>query len=377
MKNALSRQRSRTTFRPRLEPLEARLTPTTYTVSSLADSGTGSLRAAITSVNENAGISADEIDFSVAGVIQLTSGALPAITNTVKIDGTTAPNFMNAPLVEIDNNGFAGLTLSGSNSSLISLSIVNANGSGVTLEGNTITVVGNYIGLALDGSVAANTGNGISVFSNNNTIGGTAAGAGNVISGNSLNGILVENPTTSGTVIQGNFIGTNVAGSAALGNLLSGVLLQTPGAATIGGSTAGAGNVISGNMNDGVEINGLLTPPELGSLSNVGTGSLLAGTYFYVVTATAAQGETTASNEQTIALANPGSVNINWATVPGATSYKIYRGTAAGQENVLVATVFSPATTFSDSGAATTPSTPPLSNTAVLTGLAPSTVRAT
>ncbi len=130
MKNTVSRRRSRTPFRPRLESLETRLTPTTYTVSSLADSGAGSLRAAITSVN--ADTTPDVIDFSVAGVIQLTSGALPAITNTVNIDGTTAPGFTNAPVVEIDNNGFAGLTttLSGFNSTLASLSIVNASAPG-------------------------------------------------------------------------------------------------------------------------------------------------------------------------------------------------------------------------------------------------------
>src|SRR6266567_5446080 len=122
MKNTVSRRRSRTTFRPCLESLETRLTPTTYTVSSLADSGAGSLRAAITSANADS--TADEIDFSVAGVIQLTSGALPAINNTVKIDGTTAPGFAGAPVVEIDNNGFAGLTNNAAFSTIASLSIV-------------------------------------------------------------------------------------------------------------------------------------------------------------------------------------------------------------------------------------------------------------
>src|SRR3954452_19198153 len=118
MKNTFPRRRSRATFRPRLESLETRLTPTTYTVSSLADTGDGSLRAAITSAN--ADTTADEIDFSIAGVVKLTSGALPAISTTVKINGASAPGFFNAPLVEIDNNGFAGLTLQGYNSVLAS-----------------------------------------------------------------------------------------------------------------------------------------------------------------------------------------------------------------------------------------------------------------
>ncbi|HEV8060211.1 MAG TPA: DUF4214 domain-containing protein [Gemmataceae bacterium] len=372
MKNTVSRQRSRTTSRPLLESLETRLTPTTYTVSSLADSGPGTLRAAITSVD--ADTTPDGIDFSVAGVIQLTSGPLPAITNTVTIDGTTAPGFSSSPVVEINNNGFAGLTISGSSSSLVSLSVVNASGSGVTLEGSAAVLVGNYIGLALDGSAAGNQGDGIAVFNSVATIGGTAAGAGNVISGNALNGIVVQDPSTSGTVIEGNFIGTNAAGTAAIANQQSGVLVQTAGATTIGGLTSGTGNVISGNQNDGIQINGLLTPPQLAPLANGGTGLLAAGAYYYVVTATTPPGETTASNEQTITLPSTGAVNLDWSEVGGATSYKIYRGTAAGQENVLVATVYAPATTFTDTGSPTTAGTSPLTSTAVLTNLAPSTI---
>src|SRR5882757_2506573 len=151
MKNTFPRRRSRTTFRPRLESLETRLTPATFTVSSVADSGEGSLRAAITSVN--ADTTPDEIDFSVAGVIQLTSAALPTITNSVKINGKSAPGFTGVPLVEIDNHGFAGLVVVAPNSTLAALSIVNANGPGVSLEGGGDSIVGSYVGLALDKTV--------------------------------------------------------------------------------------------------------------------------------------------------------------------------------------------------------------------------------
>ncbi len=245
---------TRTTFRPRLEALETRLTPTTFTVSSLADSGDGSLRAAITSVNSDT--SADEIDFSVAGVIQLTSGALPVITNTVKIDGSTAPGFAGAPVVEIDNNGFAGLTLSGANSTLASLSIVNANGAGVTLamigsypSGASITVVGNYIGLALDGSIAANTSAGLLVKSLGDIIGGTASADRNVISGNGGDGIQIYYQGT----IQGNFIGTDPTGQSAAPNQGSGITTFGDGS-LIGGTSAGAGNTIAFNTQSGVAI---------------------------------------------------------------------------------------------------------------------------
>src|SRR5258708_5901975 len=177
MKNTVSRWRSRTTFRPRLESLETRLTPATFTVSSLADSGAGSLRAAITSVNGDT--TADEIDFSVAGVIKLTSGFLPAITNTVKINGTTAPGFTTAPVVELNANGLGlGLVFDADLCTLQALSIVNAANNGVELDGDSITVVGNYIGIALDGSVAGNRGLGLIVglsnLSQHDTIGGTA-----------------------------------------------------------------------------------------------------------------------------------------------------------------------------------------------------------
>ena len=279
MKKTTHRRRSRLTLRPCLESLETRLVPTTFTVATWADSGDGSLRAAITSVN--ADTTADEIDFSAAGVIKLTSAALPAITNTVKIDGTTAPNFAGVPLVEIDNNGFAGLTLSASNSDLVSLSIVNANGAGVTLDGNFpppiggpsngqgISIVGNYIGLALDGSIAANTGYGVQTINSDSTIGGTTAADRNVISGNGAGGIRIDNgvsgfhlPFYNGALVEGNFIGTDATGQSAAPNQGNGVTIESAGS-TIGGTDSGEGNIIAFNTQAGVMMG-----PGSGVLSN-------------------------------------------------------------------------------------------------------------
>jgi hypothetical protein len=273
MKPASNRVRTKSLFRPNLESLEAKLTPTAVTVSTLADSGAGSLRAAITNVNSG---TADEIDFSVAGVIKLTSGALPSVTNTVKIDGTTAPGFGGTPVVEIDNNGFAGLDIQASPSMLRSLSIVNANGPGVTLqqEGHQsfqapITVAGCYIGLALDGSIAPNTGVGLLDLSNDpDTIGGSTAADRNVISGNSGGGVQLgqmdaAQASNNQTIVEGNFIGTDSTGKAPAPNQGNGVILATSeGGATVGGldpvSAAalgippGAGNVIAFNTQSGV-----------------------------------------------------------------------------------------------------------------------------
>ena len=91
---------------------------------------------------------------------------------------------------------------------------------GVTISyaaatGNTIQ--GNYIGT--NGAGTANVSSRLGVWisgGSNNTIGGTAVGAGNVISGSSSgNGVEINNGGTGialGNVVQGNLIGTNAAG---------------------------------------------------------------------------------------------------------------------------------------------------------------------
>jgi titin len=117
---------------------------------------------------------------------------------------------------------------------------------GSTSTGNLIQ--GNYIGTDSTGTAdLGNTGSGV-VLDNapGNTVGGTAAGARNVISGNGIHGVQLLGSSATGNVVQGNYIGTNAAGTAALGNTLNGVRLEAPGN-TIGGTVAGAGNVISAN----------------------------------------------------------------------------------------------------------------------------------
>src|SRR5205823_8207135 len=95
--------------------------------------------------------------------------------------------------------------------------------------------------------------NGIVVVSGaNTTIGGPAAGSGNVISGNHGNGILIF-PSNS-VLVQGNRISTNATGAAALGNAGDGIQLAGPGDNTIGGTADGAGDVISGNTGDGIAL---------------------------------------------------------------------------------------------------------------------------
>jgi hypothetical protein len=122
---------------------------------------------------------------------------------------------------------------------------------GVGTSGNTVQ--GNYIGTDITGTLDRGNGNnGVSLGGSvGNTIGGTAAGAGNVISGNAR-GFLI---TGSSNFVQGNLIGTNAAGTSGLGNTVEGLSISGS-SNTIGGSAPGAGNVISGNGASGFNIAG-------------------------------------------------------------------------------------------------------------------------
>lgn len=86
----------------------------------------------------------------------------------------------------------------------------------------------------------------------------------------------------------------------------------------------------------GVALEQLPAPVQSALATAASGGTILAGTYRYVVTAINAAGETTASNEQSITTTGSTStVTVTWAAVTGATGYKLYKtadGGAAGTE---------------------------------------------
>ena len=127
----------------------------------------------------------------------------------------------------------------------------------MTNGGNVIA--GNYIGIDVTGTSALGNGiHGVVISAPSNTIGGTTAGARNVIFGNNQAGIRIVSAT--GNIVQGNFIGTDAAGTVVLGNGTGqdarGVYLSNASGNIIGGTGAGAGNLISGHNNSGVFILG-------------------------------------------------------------------------------------------------------------------------
>ena len=209
----------------RAEALEPRTLLATFTVTNLLNAGAGSLRAAINQANANPG--ADEIAFAVVGTVPL-STALPAITDAVSIDGSTAPGFVGSPQLTVNFRGRTGLRFApGSDgSSLTSLALVRARGAGVTLDASGITLAGNSIGVLANGTTAApNTGAGVLVTARGsaNQIGTSADGGSNLISGNRGAGVRILGDAN---VVAWNLIGTTSTGAAALANGGDGVRLE-------------------------------------------------------------------------------------------------------------------------------------------------------
>ena len=145
--------------------------------------------------------------------------------------------------------------------------VISGNFRGVYISGVALgavpsnnVVIGNYIGTDKTGMKAlANTGDGVLIDfgASSNTIGGAAAGMGNVISGNGANGVEINGAATTLNNLYGNFIGTDLTGKVQLANAGDGVLVNA-GANfnSVGGNLVGQGNIISGNTRNGVELTG-------------------------------------------------------------------------------------------------------------------------
>ena len=151
-----------------LEPLEARLLMSTYWVTSAADSGAGSLRAAILAADAAGG--SNVIDFAIGSGLQDISlqTALPAVTDSLTIDGTTQSGYAGTPLISLNGQGLTtaanGLTVTGNNTLIRGLDIVGFTADGILLQGSGETVQNSFVGVEADGVTAtANGANGIEV----------------------------------------------------------------------------------------------------------------------------------------------------------------------------------------------------------------------
>jgi hypothetical protein len=131
--------------------------------------------------------------------------------------------------------------------------------SGIRIEGEGASgnvIEGNRIGSTAAGTSALRNQIGIRLLAGASAtrVGGTAAGAGNLIVANGTG--IALGPDAADTVIEGNLIGVAPNGTGALGNVSEGIQVTGAKRTRIGGATAGARNVISGNGN-GVELDNL------------------------------------------------------------------------------------------------------------------------
>ncbi len=116
-------------------------------------------------------------------------------------------------------------------------------------------IIGNYVGTDITGTKALGNWGGVvfSNNANDNVAGGTSAADRNLISGNTHVGVGFYEASL-GNLVEGNYVGTDVTGNNAIANREGVGIFNSSIDNTIGGLATGAGNLISGNTNDGVDI---------------------------------------------------------------------------------------------------------------------------
>jgi parallel beta-helix repeat protein len=211
-------------------------------------------------------------------------GATPAARNLISGNGyggvviqdaATANNTVAGNWIGVDatglaalSNAWAGVWIYGAQHNRIGGvgqgNLISGNEAGIDiLGGDANTVAGNTIGLAADGTKLGNRDVGLYIRAGarDNLIGGTTAGARNVIAGNDSvptaygQGIYINGAGTTNNTIQGNYIGVDASGNKPAGNRGAGVLISDGADRnTIGGTAETAGNVIAYNGGGGIVL---------------------------------------------------------------------------------------------------------------------------
>ncbi len=254
----------------------------TYTVTTTADAGAGSLRQAILDTNANPG--PDDIAFDIPGAgphtIAPLSG-LPTVTSPVVLDAATQPGYAGTPLVEIDGTDAGGNTLwITAGSSTIRGFAINRGGTGIYLQtGGDNVVEANFIGTDPTGNQALGNTYGVHPFnSDGNRIGGASPSQRNVISANQT-GIRLFSSVSN--VVVGNIIGLTADGSSPLGNTGRGIQLDGGSHSCVLGGPSGEGNVVAASGGAGIYITGSDGVSILGNrIGTDATGTLAFGNQY-------------------------------------------------------------------------------------------------
>jgi hypothetical protein len=246
-------------FRPRLESLEDREVPATFTVLNLADHGSDSLRTAVAAANANPG--ADMIEFAdgLIGTIGLSGGQL-SITDHLTIDGP------GAGLLAVSGNhqsrvfNISGGAVVGIDDLTITNGQVVGDGGGILNTASTLTldnvvltdnqVVGAPGGPGRGGAIANVSGATLTVtdcqFTQNQARGGAGA------NGQGFGGGIF-NLASSLTVSRSTFNGNQAIGGAGAGPARGGGIDTTNGlTVTITDSTFIGNQAIAGDGSGGI-----------------------------------------------------------------------------------------------------------------------------
>ncbi len=262
----------------------------TYTVTTTADSGAGSLRQAIIDANANPG--ADTIAFNIVGSgVQTIALAdeLPEITSPVTIDGYTQPGSspntqpvgqgLNTTLrIEIDGTGtFFGCFFVSAGDTTIRGLVINNCAVGITLSSGAFSsnkVEGCFIGTDAAGTtrIDQDFSDQVEVVNQSNaTIGGSAPAARNLFGACQAGVRLTGAP--SGHVIEGNLFGLTAAGDA----LLTPPCNATTTAIIVSGSGSFLfDNAMAGGAN-GIGLNGTGHTVQGNFLGTDATGTVAFG----------------------------------------------------------------------------------------------------
>ena len=178
------------------------------------------------------------------------------VGNFIGTDATGTNRLSNGMGLEFQNNSW-GNTVGGAQAGAGNL-VSGNNGDAIKIDGGCYNNViqGNLVGTDVTGENAlVNYGNGVDINGNNNTIGGTAPGSGNVFSGNSGDGIVLVFSSASYNLMEGNLIGTDITGTQPIPNDQEGIqFFFSASYNTVGGTVAGAGNIIAFNQNQGISV---------------------------------------------------------------------------------------------------------------------------
>jgi CSLREA domain-containing protein len=274
--------------RPALEALEDRTVPTTFVVTSFADSnaaGAGSLRDAVLAANADAGTATD--------VIQLQAGTY---TLSLQSGGARANDAQSGSL-NINNTAHT-LLIEGTGSTGTGATVIDASGlddrafqvaGGVTVEFENLTIKG---GLAHDdgatgatpGSTDAQGGGLLNLggnvlltnvqFSRNSARGGAghnAQGAGIYTSGGSLtlnNSVVVANQLTAGPGASGHLGGGGAQGGSGQG----GGLYAGGGTVNLTNDLIRSNQALGGRGGTGANAVAVFTPAQGGGGGQGGSG---------------------------------------------------------------------------------------------------------